>query len=158
MNLSTDIPLPDIEHQFEVEKLYENSSNNCEALTAELTSQLDLVKQLHQSFLREAMQGKLVPQDPKDEPASELLQKVKAALRQAQGDKKGKKQKELPPVKEDEIPFEIPENWVWCRVGEMCTLKRGKSKHRPRNDKRLFEKGTYPFIQTGDVSKAKLKI
>ena len=53
------------------------------------------------------------------------------------------------------MPFEVPESWVWCRLGEVGELKRGKSKHRPRNDKKLFENGIYPFIQTGDVSNAK---
>jgi len=64
----------------------------------------------------------LVPQDPKDEPASELLKRIKAekaTLRQAQG--KGKKEKPLPPIKPEEIPFQIPENWVWCRLGEICS-------------------------------------
>ena len=66
-------------------------------------------------------------QDPKDEPASELLKRIKAekaALRQAQG--KGKKEKPLPPIKPDEIPFEIPENWVWCRLGEVIQLISGQ--------------------------------
>lgn len=61
----------------------------------------------------------------------------------------------MPPIKPEEIPFEIPESWEWCRLGDAVDLKRGKSKHRPRNDDRLFVKGIYPFIQTGDVSKAK---
>jgi type I restriction enzyme S subunit len=66
------------------------------------------------------VQGKLVLQDKNDEPASELLKRIKAekaTLRQAQG--KGKKEKPLPAIKPEEIPFEIPENWVWCRLGEI---------------------------------------
>src|SRR5690606_26356035 len=86
----------------------------------ELTHQIDLVKQLRQTFLREAMQGKLVPQDPNDEPASVLLEKIKDEKERLIKEKKIKKQKPLPPITEDEIPFEIPENWVWCRLGEIC--------------------------------------
>ncbi|CAI8173734.1 MAG: Uncharacterised protein [Cryomorphaceae bacterium] len=88
-------------------------------ITTELTHQLDLVKQLRLAFLREAMQGKLVPQDPNDESASVLLEKIKAEKENLIKEKKIKKQKPLPPITEDKIPFEIPENWVWCRLGEV---------------------------------------
>lgn len=115
-----------------------------------LTDQLTQLENLNQSILQEAVQGKLVKQNPKDEPASELLKRIKSDKL-----KSDKKEKPLPPIKAAEIPFEIPESWVWCRLGDAVDLKRGKSKHRPRNDGRLFLDGTYPFIQTGDVSKAK---
>lgn len=101
------------------------------------------------------MQGKLVPQDPNDEPASVLLEKIKAEKERLIKEKKIKKQKTLSPITENEIPFEIPENWVWCRLGDSGELKRGKSKHRPRNDEKLFKDGEYPFIQTGDVARSK---
>ena len=89
-------------------------------LNKDLSHQLTLLENLNQAILQEAVQGKLVAQDPKDEPASELLKRIKAekaTLRQAQG--KGKKEKPLPPIKPEEIPFEIPSNWVWCRLGEI---------------------------------------
>src|SRR5690606_22733526 len=91
-----------------------------------LYNQLTQLDNLNQAILQEAVQGKLVPQDPKDEPARELLKRIKAekaTLRQAQG--KGKKEKPLPPIKPEEIPFEIPENWVWCRLGEICVINGG---------------------------------
>jgi type I restriction enzyme S subunit len=178
---STPIPLPPIEEQVEIValiKAFENDDfsginpsgldlivsrvyqvhkcqESCLHLKDELTHQLSLVKQLRQAFLREAMQGKLVPQDHNDEPASELLKKIKAEKEQLIKEKKIKKEKELPPIKPEEIPFEIPKSWMWCRLGNVGWLKRGKSKHRPRNDESLFSNGIYPFIQTGDVSKAK---
>ncbi len=95
-------------------------------ISNELTHQLDLVKQLRQAFLREAMHGKLVPQDPNDEPASDLLKKIKAEKEQLIKQGKIKKQKPFPPNSEDEIPFEIPKNWVWCRLGEIIELKSGQ--------------------------------
>jgi type I restriction enzyme S subunit len=55
---------------------------------------------------------------------------------------------------ESEIPFEVPEGWQWARLGVLGELSRGKSKHRPRNDSKLFKSGIYPLIQTGDVAKA----
>jgi type I restriction enzyme S subunit len=80
----------------------------------ELSHQLTLLDQLNQAILQEAVQGKLVPQDPNDEPASELLKRILALSLS-----KGKPKKPLPPIKPEEIPFEIPENWVWCRLGEI---------------------------------------
>ncbi|HQI05649.1 MAG TPA: restriction endonuclease subunit S [bacterium] len=145
------IPLPSIPQQLNLIDNFKGMEKCGFDVDTELAHQLDLVKQLRQSFLREAMQGKLVKQDSKDGNASDLLKEIK--IEKA---KLGKKEKPLSPIKNEEIPFEIPENWVWCRLGESGDLKRGKSKHRPRNDAILFEGGKYPFIQTGDVAKAKL--
>jgi len=91
-------------------------------LSSELTHQLSLVKQLRQAFLREAMQGKLVAQDPQDEPAAQLLAKIKAEKKRLIGAKKIKKEKELPPIGVEEVPFEVPEGWVWCRLGEAANM------------------------------------
>jgi len=66
------------------------------------------------------MQGKLVLQDPKDGNARELLEQIKAEKQKLIAEKKLKKDKELPPIKPEEIPYEIPENWVWCRLKEIC--------------------------------------
>lgn len=84
-------------------------------LNEHISHQLTLLSNLNQAILQEAVQGKLVPQDENDEPASELLKRIKA-----EKTKSGKKEKPLPPIQPDEIPFEIPENWVWCRLGEIC--------------------------------------
>ncbi len=114
-----EIALPPIEEQEDLVKSLAKSKKSNETLSTQLTHQLDLVKQLRQAFLREAMQGKLVPQDPTDEPASVLLEKIKAEKARLIQEKKIKKDKPLPPIKEEEIPFDIPENWVWCRLGEI---------------------------------------
>ncbi len=97
-------------------------------ISIELSHQLQLVKKLRQQLLQDAVQGKLVEQNPKDEPASELLKKIKAEKAKLIAEKKLKKEKELPPIKPVEIPFEIPENWVWCRLGDICnTITKGSS-------------------------------
>lgn len=114
------VTVPSIDKQreiIELEKQLVEKELKADSLFADQLTQLE---NLNQAILQEAVQGKLVPQDPKDEPASELLKRIKAekaTLRQAQG--KGKKEKPLPPIKREEIPFEIPENWVWCRLGEI---------------------------------------
>lgn len=156
-----EIPLPSLAEQLEFVEKYKILEENSQSIEIEFQNQLSLVKQLRQSFLSEAMQGKLVTAPSSQVSAGgeatgqQLLARIKAEKAQLIKDKKLKKEKELPPIKPEEIPFEIPKDWVWCRLGEIGNLKRGKSKHRPRNDIRLFSQGTIPFIQTGDVSKAK---
>ncbi len=88
-----------------------------------LSDQLTQLENLNQAILQEAVQGKLVKQDKKDEPASELLKRIKAEKA-----KSNKKEKPLPPIKPEEIPFEIPESWVWCRLGEMSINRDGERK------------------------------
>jgi type I restriction enzyme S subunit len=75
------------------------------------------VEQLKQTILQLAVQGKLVPQDPSDEPASELLKRIAAEKEQLVKDKKIKKQKPLPDITNEEEPFELPIGWEWCRFG-----------------------------------------
>lgn len=118
-----ELSIPDYPEQEKLFKKLINSQDKSKILSTELNHQLSLVKKLRQQLLQDAVQGKLVPQNPNDEPASELLKRIKAALRQAQGKKK---EKELPPIKPEEIPFEIPEGWVWCRLGEICDTRLGK--------------------------------
>jgi type I restriction enzyme S subunit len=102
--------------------------NHGSEIHTELTHQLDLVKQLRQSFLREAMQGKLVKITNTTETGQQLLEKIKAEKAQLIADKKIKKEKPLALITEDEIPFDIPEHWAWCRLGEVCnTITKGSS-------------------------------
>lgn len=84
-------------------------------------------KKLEDSILQYAMQGKLVQQDPDDEPASELLKRIKAEKEQLIAQKIIKKEKELPPISEDEIPFEIPDTWEWVRIRDIY-YNRGQKK------------------------------
>ena len=70
---------------------------------------------LKKSILQEAVQSKLVPQDPSDEPAEALLERIRAEKQRLIKEGKIKKEKPLPEIAEDEIPFDIPENWKWVR-------------------------------------------
>lgn len=74
---------------------------------------------LKKSILQMAFQGKLVPQDPNDEPASVLLEKIAKEKQKLVKEGKIKKQKPLPPIKEEEIPFDIPDSWEWVRWGDL---------------------------------------
>jgi type I restriction enzyme S subunit len=127
-----EIPIPPIEAQIDFVQQYSVLEEKSNDLGEEIEHQLEMVKKLRHAFLREAMQGRLVPQDINDEPASVLLEKIKAEKERLIKEKKIKQQKPLPPITEDEIPFEIPGNWVLTRVGEVCTKVTDGFHHTPK--------------------------
>ena len=85
------------------------------------SSKLELtgIKKLRELILELAVRGKLVAQNPDDEPASKLLERIEAEKAQLIKDAKLKKQKPLAPISEGEKPFELPEGWEWERLGAL---------------------------------------
>ncbi len=81
----------------------------------ELIDSVEAVRELRQVVLQLAVRGVLVEQDPMDESAGELLRRIKGEKA-----KLGKKGESLPPVGEEERPYEVPRGWEWCRLGEVC--------------------------------------
>ena len=82
--------------------------------------------ELRQSILQTAMRGKLIPQNPQDEPASELLKRIQKEKARLIREGKLKKEASLPPITEDEIPFDLPDGWVWCRLGNLGDVQSSK--------------------------------
>lgn len=117
-----EITIPEFEEQLILYDKLIHSQEASNVLDTELKYQLELLKKLRQQLLQDAIEGKLVPQNHNDEPASELLKNIKAEKEKLIAEKKLKKKKELPPIKPEEIPFELPENWVWCRLEDACQL------------------------------------
>jgi type I restriction enzyme S subunit len=78
--------------------------------------------------------------NPDIEPASKLLEKIKAEKEKLIAEKKIKKEKPLPEIEEDEMPFELPEKWEWCHLGEICTIQTGK-----KDANQGSENGKYNF-------------
>lgn len=117
-------------------KLLQQTQLNGNKLSTEFSHQHDLVKQLSLSLLTDAMQGKLSMQISSDGSATDLIKAVRIEKENLIAEKKLKKGKELPPIQEDEIPFEIPENWTWCRLGEICNYgssPKAEPKHLTEN-------------------------
>ena len=84
-------------------------------------------QQLKNAILQEAITGRLVPQDPNDEPASVLLDKIrKEKAKLVKEGKLKKKDLEEKPISKEEIPFEIPESWEWCRMSNLIQLLSGQ--------------------------------
>ena len=103
---------------------------------------------LKKSILQYAVEGKLVPQDIHDEPASILYDKIIKEKETLIKQGKIKKEKPLPPITDDEIPYNIPENWKWVRLGEVCVIKRGNG--LTKND---FTNSGIPCIHYGQIHK-----
>ena len=82
----------------------------------------DGIKKLRELILTLAMQGKLVPQDPSDQPASELLKQIEAEKKKLIKEGKIKKQEPLPPIKPEEVPYAVPDGWAWVRLGDISKL------------------------------------
>ena len=148
------LPLPPLPEQKRiVEKLNEVSSltdNYAEAYVRVAELNQKFPELLKKSILQEAVQGKLVSQDPNDEPASVLLERIRAekqALIKAGKIKKGKHEsvifrrdnshyEKLNGIErciDDEIPFEIPNNWCWVRLGTISTYAQKKEKINAKN-------------------------
>ena len=110
----------------------------------------ELPERLKKSILQEAISGRLVPQDPNDEPASVLLDKIRKE--KAQLVKEGKlKKKDLEekPISEDEKPFDIPDNWMWCKLGTIAAVLGGK--RIPAGRKLTIENTGHIYIRVSDM-------
>ena len=115
------------------------------------TNSLDFDAQaLREKILDLAMRGKLVPQDPNDESASVLLEKIKAEKAELIKEKKIKKTKPLPPITDDEKPFDIPDSWEWVRLGDVGTITSGGTPKT--SEKSYWEEGKIPWITPAVMS------
>lgn len=108
------------------------------------------VNKLRQAILQLAVQGKLVPQDPKDEPASILLENIKAEKERLVKDKKIKKPKPSAPVTEIETSYVLPTNWEWVRFGD-CTYCRDGERIPISKSERRLRHGPYPYFGASGI-------
>ncbi|EAN9189058.1 restriction endonuclease subunit S, partial [Salmonella enterica] len=109
------------------DQLAENWSRISEHFDTLFTTEAS-IDALKQTILQLAVMGKLVPQDPNDEPASELLKRIAQEKAQLVKDGKMKKQKPLPPISDEEKPFELPDGWEWVKLGNILhDIKYGTS-------------------------------
>lgn len=117
---------------------------------------------LKQTILQLAVMGKLVPQDPNDKPASELLKRIEQKKAQLVKEGKIKKQKPLPLISDEEKPFELPQGWEWCRLGSVINIRAELVK--PENHYDFFqvapdiiEKGTGKVLSQRTVRESGVK-
>lgn len=100
------------------------------------------------AILQEAVQGKLVPQIAAEGNAKDLLEEIKKEKAKLIKEGKIKKEKPLPGITEDEIPFDIPENWCWCRLGELGITNTGTT---PSKSEGKYFGNYIDFLSPGDL-------
>ena len=106
-------------------------------------------QELKNSILQLAIQGKLVPQRPEEGNAEELYKQIQAEKQKLIKEGKIKKEKPLPPITDNEKPFEIPASWKWVRLGEIGSWASGATPSRSNSD---YYNGTIPWLKTGDLN------
>lgn len=109
---------------------------------------LDGIRKLRELILTLAMQGKLVPQNPNDPPASELLKEIGAEKQRLMKEGKIKVAKSLPPIKPEEVPYELPKGWEWVRLGVFGIWKSGSTPSRTDSS---YYGGCIPWVKSGEV-------
>ena len=147
-------PLPPLEEQNRIVTKIEELMPFVEQYAAASTKLNNLnatfPDMMKKSILQEAVQGKLVPHDPSDEPAGELLKKIAEEKQRLIKKGKIKKQKALPEITEDEIPFDIPDSWEWVRLDELASFENGDRGKNYPNKSEYVDKGV-AWINTGHI-------
>lgn len=106
-------------------------------------------EQLKASILQYAIQGKLVEQRPEEGTGEELYQQMQTDKQTLIMEKKIKKEKPLPDIIDDEIPFDVPENWKWVKVGNVGSWSSGAT---PSRTNPAYYGGSIPWLKTGDLN------
>jgi len=121
--LPLEIDLPTLPLQLEILTKIESMNQENDLLLNEIALKIKLTKKLKQTIIQEAIEGKLTvdwrKENPNTETASALLKCIKEEKYQLIADKKRKKEKPLPLITEEEILFELPKSWEWCRLGNI---------------------------------------
>ena len=148
------VPLPPLAEQqrivAKIEELLPKVEEYGKAQEALDKLNAELPERLKKSILQEAIEGRLVPQDPNDEPASVLLDRIRKEKAQlVKAGKLKKKDLEETPITEEEKPFEIPEGWEWCHLGEIVDMQMGKTP--PRGEPLLWQNGKESWVSISDM-------
>lgn len=109
---------------------------------------------MKKSILQYAIQGNLVEQRPEEGTGSELYKQMQAEKQRLIKEKKIKKEKPLAEITDDEIPFEIPETWLWIRVGDVGSWGSGAT---PPRTNPAYYGGSIPWLKTGDLNDGFIK-
>ncbi len=121
------IPLPPVTEQKRIVKKIDELFDLIDELDSNKEELFEVINLTRNKVLQLAIQGKLVDQDPNDEPASVLLERIKKERDRLVKEGKIRKQKPLPGITDEEKPFDIPESWEWVRLGDVALLNMGQS-------------------------------
>ena len=163
------VAIPPIAEQKRIAEYIENLLNIVENIDINKLDLSDLIKQTKAKVLDLAIKGKLVPQDPNDEPADKLLEKIREEKEKLIKEGKLKRDKNETFIFknsddnsyyeqidgetvciDDDLPFEIPDSWRWCKLGNVGDWGAGATPNR--NKFEYYNNGTIPWLKTGDLN------
>ena len=152
--LPLEIQLPDINTQAQIVQHFENVEDDIADVTKEVLKQESLLKKLKQTILQEAIEGKLTAKyrakNPDIGTAKKLLEQIKTEKEKLIKEKKIRPSKPLSPINEDEIPFDIPPSWEWCRLGDIANgFQYGTSTKSKIN-------GRVPVLRMGNIQNGRV--
>lgn len=152
------IPLPPKETQKAIIEKILTLEKNYATVVEENATQLSLLTALRQAILTEAVQGRLTTQwrkeNPNQEHARELLQRIAVEKAKLIKEKKISKEKLLPSIEEDEVPFVVPEGWVWCLSDEIVSFNGGVAKGKELKGKMVQT----PYLRVANVQRGHLDL
>ena len=151
------VPNITLQTQLEIVELYSEIKIEQDKITDLLIKQEADINSLRQAILQEAVQGKLTADWRQQqslsgadvEDANQLLKRIQEEKAQLIADKKIKKEKALPKITDDEIPYELPEGWVWCRLGDISSIRVGAT---PKREVPEYWNGNIPWVSSGEVA------
>ena len=143
------IPLPPIAEQKRIVDKIEKHFSVIDKAEEQLNKKIALNEKIREKVLQMAIQGKLVEQRSDDGTAEELFSQIQEEKLKLISEGRLKKEKPLPEIKEDEIPFEIPKSWKWAKLNDIGNWKSGSTPSR--SNKVYFDNGTIPWLKTGDL-------
>ena len=151
--------IPELAEQQKINHYFDAIDNEISDLSSEVNTQSSYLTKLRQAILQEAIEGKLTVDWRKENPvrkgdpdydAEALLEKIQAEKEALAKDaKRAKKQKPLPPIKQEEVPFELPEGWVWTRLGDVGCTQTGTT---PSTTEKANFGNYIPFIKPADIA------
>ncbi len=153
------VKIPTLTEQQKISKHFDSIENSLTNLSTEIQNQSTILTSLRQSILQEAIEGKLTSAWRKEHPvvkgnpdydAEALLEKIKAEKERLIKEGRIKKQKPLPPIKSEEMPFELPNGWVWTMLGEV-----GEGFQYGSSTKSSI-KGKCPVLRMGNIQSGKI--
>lgn len=151
-----EFPLPPLQEQKRIVAKIEEIFTVIDQIGTKKKEALSIIKNMRQTALQDAIMGVLVEQDETDEPASALYKKIQAEKERLVKEKKIKKEKTLPEIEADEIPFEIPESWKWVRFNSILDIRDG-THDTPKYHKEGIPLITSKNLKSGDIDFTNIK-
>lgn len=158
--LNIEIDVPSVLEQKSVINHFKEKKNLLNNFKLKSAEQEDLVSKLRQSILQEAVQGKLTSEWRTSHPelvsgsnhASQFLKRIQEEKAQLIADKKIKNEKALPPITKEDIPYELPVGWIWCRMQDLCpNISSGSTPPKP-----FFRETGIPYLKVYNIRNQKI--